>query len=431
MPTSALVLGSAVVLLTALFAAAYHFVPLYWAYQATDGYKRADAVRHEAARLRAELRVAETPPSAVPAEKIRADAYRDCLRGTSVRALKSYPGVGDVTVQRLLDAGYLTLLDADGRLTQPTFHVQEIGPSRVAEIVNAARAELRKQRQDFDGGANPFARRAAAEIARLTAERDASVDRDRATAERMRQTLRELQPRLSAAGRVTFWAFLKQRKVSPDQPWPCDPALAALPPRAMAVATLLPPPATPDLPLARRPDPAPAVPPPFPANVAAVATLLFGVARADGRLAAPERAAVRRGLARFFETDPVLVRFIDPALDRLAAAALDLDAALRLAVALPRRERDLLRRCADDVASATATRHAAKSQMVQRLDRALTLPGEVVVPPPAPDPSELRSNALLDGLFGSPEPATPAATPVAAGQGLRDNALLDDVFGGR
>ena len=421
MPTSALVLGSAVVLLTALFAAAYHFVPLYWAYQATDGYKRADAVRHEAARLRAELRVAETPPSAVPAEKIRADAYRDCLRGTSVRALKSYPGVGDVTVQRLLDAGYLTLLDADGRLTQPTFHVQEIGPSRVAEIVNAARAELRKQRQDFDGGANPFARRAAAEIARLTAERDASVDRDRATAERMRQTLRELQPRLSAAGRVTFWAFLKQRKVSPGQAWPCDPALAAPPPRAMAVAALLSPPVVPTVPLPR----------PFPANVAAVATLLFGVARADGRLAAPERAAVRRGLARFFETDPVLVRFIDPALDRLAAAALDLDAALRLAVALPRRERDLLRRCADDVASATATRHAAKSQMVQRLDRALTLPGEVVVPPPAPDPSELRSNALLDGLFGSPEPATPAATPVAAGQGLRDNALLDDVFGGR
>ena len=419
MPTPAYVIGFLVALLAALLAAAYYFVPLYWAYQATDAYRRADAARREAAQLRAELRVAETPPAAVPAGAIRADAYRDCLRGTSVRVLKSYPGVGDVTVQRLLDAGYLTLLDADGRLTQPTFRVPEVGPSRVAEVVNAARAELRKQRRDFDGGANPFARRAAAEVARLTGHRDATLSYDVANAARLRSALTQLQPRLTAAGHVTFWAYWKHRQVSPGQPWPCDAALVT--PPVTVVAQPIPPSVVPPVP----------PPPPFPVNVEAVATLLFGVARADGRLAAPERAAVRRGLARFFETDPVLVRFIDPALDRLAAAALDLDAALRLAVALPRRERDLLRRCADDVASATATRHAAKSQMVQRLDRALTLPGEVVVPPPAPDPSELRSNALLDGLFGSPEPATPAATPVAAGQGLRDNALLDDVFGGR
>ena len=101
MPTSAYVLGPLVVLLTALFAVAYFVVPLYWAYKITDAYQRADAVRREAARLRVDLRDAERPPGAVPADAIRADAYRDCLRATPIHKLKSYAGVGDVTVQRL------------------------------------------------------------------------------------------------------------------------------------------------------------------------------------------------------------------------------------------------------------------------------------------------------------------------------------------
>ena len=434
MPTSAYVIGPLVVLLTAVFAIAYHFVPLYRAYQATDAFKRANGIRREDARLRSELRVAETPPAGVPAEAIRADGYRDCLRGVSIDALKSHPGVGGVTVQRLADAGYRTLFDADGRLTQPTFHVPGIGPSRVGEVVAAARAELRKQRQDFDDGANPFARRAAAEVARLTAQRDATLARDGATAARLRLALGDLQPRLTAARNVTFLAFLRHRRASPDQPWPCDPALDAPPPRPMAVAKLLPPLAAPDLPIARRPEPVPVAPgttPRFPANVEAVATLLFGVARADGRLAAAERAAVRRGLAKFFESDSVLVRYIDPALERLAAAPLDIDAALRFAGTLARHDRDLLRQCADDVGGATGTRHAAKAQMIERLRQALAVPGEARVPPSVSNPAELRSNDLLDGLFGGPEPAPSIPQPVAAGEGLRDNTLLDDVFGGR
>ncbi len=432
MPTSAYVIGFLVVFLTAAFAVAYHFVPLYWAYQATDAHRRADAIRREVVRLRGDLRDAETPPAAVPAQTLRADAWRDCLRAGTIHLLKSYPGVGDVTVQRLAGAGYLTLHDADGRLTQPTFHVPGVGPSRVGEIVYAARAELGRQRQEFERGANPFAQRAEAEIRRLTAQRDAAAERNEATAGRVRIALLGLGSQLRAAAKVTFWAYLRHRRAQPEQPWPCDPALVMLSP-----VTQSPPPAATQpavtLPVARRVEPvaAPELPPRFPPSVDAVATLLYAVARADGRLAAAERAAVRRGLAAFFEGDPVLVRHIDPTLERLASASLDIDAALRLAVALPRRDRESLRKCAAEVNGAMATRHAARDQMVDRLDRALTLPGEAPVPPHPANPSELRSNELLDGMFGGPAPAPPAAQPAGVGQGLRDNALLDDVFGGK
>ena len=432
MPTSAYVIGFLVVFLTALFAVAYHFVPIYWAYQATDAHRRADEIRREVLRLRGDLRDAETPPAAVPAQTLRADAWRDCLRAGPIHLLKSYPGVGDVTVQRLAGAGYLTLHDADGRLTQPTFHVPGIGPSRVGEIVNAARAELRRQREEFERGANPFAQRAEAEIRRLTAQRDAAADRNEAAAGRVRTALLALGSQLRAAAKVTFWAYLRHRRAQPDQPWPCDPALVMPSP-----VTQSPPPAAAQpivaLPVARHVEPGavPEVPPRFPPNVDAVATLLYAVARADGRLAAAERAAVRRGLAKFFEGDPVLVRHIDPALERLAAANLDIDGALQVAVGLPRRDRELLRACAADVNGAMGTRHTARDQMLERFDRVLTLPGEAPEPPAVPHPAELRSNELLDGMFGGPDPAPPAVQPVGVGQGLRDNALLDDVFGGK
>ncbi len=237
---------------------------------------------------------------------------------------------------------------------------------------------------------------------------------DRPAVERTESELRRLRPILAAIGVVTFREYLRHRRATPGRPWAYVPPPADPTPRAAKTVGQRPtPPATPELPL--------------PASVEAIATLLFGVARADGRLAASERAAVRRGLAKFFEGDPVLVIHVDPVMKRLASATLDIDVALRHAVALPRRERHLLRQCAEDVASATATRHAAKSRMVERLDRALTSPGDA---PAATDPAELRSNELLDDMFGGPATTPPAARPVAAGQGLRDNALLDDVFGG-
>jgi len=432
MPTSAYVLGFLVVTLTAAFAVAYHFVPLYWAYQATEAYRRAEAVRREVARLRGELRDAQARPPAVLVEAIRADAWGDCLRGVSVHALKSYPGVGEVTVQRLADAGYRTLHDADGRLTQPTFTVTGIGPSRVGEVCAAARAELRRQRQDFDRGDNRFAREAEAKIRQLTAARDATVVERQADQARAQSAMSRLEPQRAAAAKVTFWAFLRHRRAAPDRPWPCDPALEMSPP----VPQPLPPApgqAVVALPVARRVQPEAVADPPAPqrppTNVEAIATVLLAVARADGKLAAAERAAVRRGLAKFFEGDPVLVRHIDPTLERLAAATLDTDAALRLAAGLPRRDRDSLRQCADEVNAAMGTRHPARDKMLARIAQALTLPGEVTVPPPV-NPAELRDNVLLDGMFGGPEPA-PVALPVAVGQGLRDNALLDDVFGGR
>jgi len=422
MPPSACVIAFLVVFLTAAFAVAYQLVPVYWAYQETESYCRAATIRSEVEALANRQRAARARPTAVPVEAIRADAFRACLRGVSISALKSYPGVGDVTVQRLADAGYRTLHDADGPLTRPTFVVPGVGPSRAEEVSAATRAELTRLRQDFDRGNNPSAREAESKIRQLTAQFDAAVAESRANESFARSALDAMEPQRAAAARVTFWAFLRHHRAHRNQPWPCDPAFNEPPSRPVPVAPLVP----------TVPAPAAAtVPPPAPrppTNVEAVATVLLGVARADGKLAAAERAAVRRCLARFFEGDPVLVRHIDPTLERLAAATLDLDAALRLAAGLSRRDRDSLRQSADEVNTAMRTRHPARDTMLARVAQALTLPGEVTVPPPV-NPAELRDNALLDDLFGGPDPA-PVAPPVVAGQGLRDNALLDDVFGG-
>lgn len=423
MPTSAYAIGLLAVMFAALAAAAYRGVRLVRAYHATDKYLQSEAIRGQILRLLDELVLAETPPPAVPADAIRAEAWRACLRDAPIEVLAEYPGVGPATIDRLRETGTHTLQDASNLLSQLTRHAPPVGPSRAKAVRSAVNKVLHRCRQDFDSGGSRFAQQAVVEVRRLAAAREEIVATKQATAARLNTELQRLQPIVASIGIVTFWDYLRHRRATPNQPWayvpsPGDPTAQVASP-GVAVAQSPPPPVVVAVP----------VPPAlYPTRVEAIATLLFGVARADGRLAAAERAAVRRGLAKFFETDPVLVRFIDPALDRLAAASLDIDAALRLAVTLPRRERDLLRRCAEEVASATATRHATKSQMVERLNQALTLPSEVEVSLVA-DPAELRSNELLDDMFGGPTP--PAAKPVAVGQGLRDNALLDDVFGGR
>lgn len=427
MPTSAYVIGFLVVALTALFAVAYHFVPLLWAFRATDAHRRAEAIRREADRLRAELRAAESPPVPVPASVIREEAFDEGLRSVSIDALTSYPGIGDGTAQRLAAAGFRSLWDA-GRLLG-SFSVPGIGPSRANDVGAAVRGELLRQRERFDAGIGPYAKRADAEVTRRSAERDATVARNEASAARLRPALRDLQPCLEAAAKVTFWAYLRHHRAAPDQPWPYDPVLDAALPAVESPGRHVASPVAPPPPPVTAVD-LPRLPARLPASVEAVATILYAVARADGRLAAAERVAVRRGLAKFFESDPVLVRFIDPALERFAVASLDLNAALRLAVTLARRDRDLLRQCADEVAGATGTRHAAKDRLLARLGQALTVPGEAPVPPPVAQPTGLRSNELLDGLFAGPAAPVSAAGPVAAAGGLRDNALLDDVFGG-
>ena len=503
MPTSAYVIGCLAVLLAALFATAYHYVPLFWAYQATDAYQRAATIRREDDRFRAELRVAQIPPVTVPADAIRADAFGDCLRSVSVYCLKSHPGVGDVTVQRLVEAGYRTLHDAASRLTKPTIQVGGIGPSRANDVNDAVRSELRLLREGFDGGAIPFARRAEAEISRLTEERDAIIARNEATAARLRQALSDLEPYLASAGRVRFGAFLRHRRAAPNQPWAYDlihaPALRPIDPSEEAVSlplTSVSPPAapvpsvevrsldsldaepdveaarqlwpvppqvesprppavlvpsvvarhleSPDVEAARQPWP---VPPPFesprppvrlPQPIEAIATVLFGVARADGRLAPAEREAVRQGLARFFEQDRVFAGYIDVAVEQLAAAPLDDTAALRYAANLSRRDRDLLRRCEEVVADATASGPPATGGVIERLTR-VAPPLETATPPPTARlvpgrPTDLRSNDLLDDLLSDYEFAPAGAHQLAAksvgtAAGLRDNSLLDDVFG--
>ncbi len=503
MPTSAYVIGCLAVLLAALFATAYHYVPLFWAYQATDAYQRAATIRRQDDRFRAELRVAQIQPATVPADAIRADAFGDCLRSVSVYCLKSHPGVGDVTVRRLIEAGYRTLHDAASRLTKPTIQVGGIGPSRANDVNDAVRSELRLLREGFDGGAIPFARRAEAEISRLTEERDATIARNKATATRLRQALRDLEPYLASAGRVRFRAFLRHRRVAPNQPWAYDlihaPALRPINPSEEAVslslASVSPPvapvqsvavcsldlldaeteaeaahelwPVSPQVESPRpsallvtsvvvrhleSPNAEPArqlwpVPPPFespkpparlPRPIEAIATVLFGVARADGRLTPAECEAVRQGLARFFEQDRVFARYIEVAVEQLAAAPLDHTAALQYATNLSPRDRDLLRLCEQVVADAAASGQQTTDGVIERLTRlAPTL--ETATPPPTARllpvrPTDLRSNDLLDDLLSGYEFAPAGAHQLAAKSvgtavGLRDNSLLDDVFG--
>ena len=135
----------------------------------------------------------------VPSDAIRAEAFRNDLRESPMYYLKAYSGIGEATMQRLRDAGYDTIFDVQELLSRTPFPVPGIGASRAADIRSAIRADLQKRRQWFDAGDNSHARRAEAEIMRLTVERDARIARNEVLASRLQQDIARIQPALKAA----------------------------------------------------------------------------------------------------------------------------------------------------------------------------------------------------------------------------------------
>lgn len=200
--------------------------------------------------------------------------------------------------------------------------------------------------------------------------------------------------------------------------------------------------------------PVAASPPSFLPRLRTVCRFGLLVAKADGRPAKAERAAVRDHLARTFGSDAVAVRFIDPELEAAEGTQLyeaDVVAEVKELSAGERRE---LLALASRIAAAAGPVNAKEQQLLARLQAALGEPADPADPrvlldiPPAAEltPELIRRKFHL--LCGKSDPSRVAALKAAAETllaplgaplappsppppptDLRHNPDLDDVFG--
>jgi uncharacterized tellurite resistance protein B-like protein len=156
------------------------------------------------------------------------------------------------------------------------------------------------------------------------------------------------------------------------------------------------------------PTPAGAAPPPaeHPHLVKLRAFARFGLmaARADGRVAKAERAVVRDFLGRAFGHDPVLVRHIDPQMERAEEAApTEPDAVAAVLAVADATERQELLALAAAVFDSSGERNEREQGMLTRLTGALVIgPGSAPPAPPAPVPEgQPDPRLVLDILPGT------------------------------
>jgi tellurite resistance protein len=285
-------------------------------------------------------------------EKERLRAYQRYLGTISVDALQEYPNIGPVTVEKLRQAGMTTM----DRVPQKLQASPGIGPKREKDLRAAITKVLRDAQSRFDSGGC----REAQEWKERTRVVEAAIARQIADAEESARIaghmLDHLQPYVAIARHVTFLGHLRGKPVAGLTPKLLDTPLEQLLPPAPAA----PPPAP-------RPQPAPVPPPvvvpgtsavtttkeppvlppepvkPLPSKPAdlfkamlettganappktehprlphlrAVIGFAFAVARADGRVAASERDAIRDHLQQSFGHEPELNRWIHPLLEQ-------------------------------------------------------------------------------------------------------------------
>jgi uncharacterized tellurite resistance protein B-like protein len=139
------------------------------------------------------------------------------------------------------------------------------------------------------------------------------------------------------------------------------------------------------------------------------------IAKADGRIAKAERAAVREFLASLFAHDPQLVRHIDPVLESAEKAIPDEQQAVGLILRNTKSdERRTVYRAAERIADACGNRNRQEIETLDRVAAALgveTAPKPVVRPePPKPAASSLtyqQTHAVPPVLPSPPPPPAP------------------------
>jgi uncharacterized tellurite resistance protein B-like protein len=472
-------------------------------------------------RVIAHLRALQARRATLAAESGRADAeiarireehFRRHLKTIPTDRLADHPGIGPVTVEKVKDASGPFIADVLGL----KFHeIPDVGQVRAAALMKALVAVQKDARARFDAGGCPEAQefRRLAEAVRI-ADAAWGDERSRELAA-LDQALKAVEELARFAWDVSFPSFLLRQNQSVvlakviTRPIPV--VVVPPPPPAVPVAPAahpVPPPVpvAPQAPLAAEPArpvppadlfraalagtpaaPAPprAVEPDGLARLRAVAGFGLMVAKADGRIAAAERKAVRAFLDRMFGHDPALARSIDPVLELSEKAGpTEGDAVHAARGAFPPAEWPALVTFARLVAAASGEPNTKEREALARIATALGVnpvqsPAVATAglsPPPAPPPGhrvvlEIPPDAPLDpdlirrryanlpdkldpakaaafgpefarmaeqkraavraaaealiAPFGEPleKPSPPPPTDI------RENALLDDVFG--
>jgi tellurite resistance protein len=286
-------------------------------------------------------------------EKERLRAYQRHLGTISVDALQEYPNIGPVTVEKLRRAGMTTM----DRVPRDLQAIPGIGPKREKDLRAAITKVLRDAQSRFDSGGC----REAQDWKERTRLVEAAIARQVAEAEESARLaghmLDHLQPYVAIARHVTFLGHLRGKPVEgltpklldtpleqllPPPPAPAAPAPVPRPqpapvpppvavPGTAAVTTTREPPVLPPEPAKPTPAkpadlfkamlettgagaPAKAEHPRLP-HLRAAAGFAFPVARADGRVAASERDAIRGHLQQSFGHEPELNRWIHPLME--------------------------------------------------------------------------------------------------------------------
>jgi uncharacterized tellurite resistance protein B-like protein len=368
------------------------------------------------------------------ADRLAADLFAQHLQAISVDRLAEFPGIGPGTVDRVRGEGGRTLADLRGF---PFESIPGIGPTKAHDLETAVAKLVRDSQSRFEAGGCPEAEEYRRKLAALQArERDRAVVRQRELAA-VEKALASMDELLVDARDVTFWNYLFRRatagptdelinrelpsgkpaapppvKVARPAPRPVPPPPAPVPSARPVAAKPAPPPAafppsTPVKPAAPRPASPPADI--FAAELAnsprasapsaddhsglpklgAYVRFAFVVARADGRIAQAERKVIRTFLDEQFGHDPILVRHIDPLMERTESRVPpEAETWAGVGSVTTAAERLKLYHFAERVADASGERNRREEELLERLAAAFGLAPKMTPKPPKPSAAD-------------------------------------------
>jgi uncharacterized tellurite resistance protein B-like protein len=425
----------------------------YWRYRTSPAFRwKQDVLRHARALRAHQARVHnQTSGLDQSLARLADEAFTRLLRTVPLDRLAEFPNIGPATVGKLEDAGYRRLADAvDGHFEYlPGIGPARANDLRTAvrKLVREARSRFDAgacpEAQEY--------RRRVDQLRQADRERLAARDRELAAIDAALDETLDLVPIAESVTFWEFVLHreiagltpevlerpLPEPRIDPVSPPPVahtpppEPPAVPMPvavevrtvPRATPVSSpsvprAIPVPKAPAAPIPSadifraeldqpaRPKPAPApvdvkqayrdwiadvVPtePPGLARMRVVVGLGYVVAKADGKVAQAEREAIRAFLEQSFGHDPVLLRHIDPLMERTEKLIPDADDALdAIRAAVPAAERGALYQWAERIADASGERNQRERDILARIAAALEVSA---VPEPVPqDRAPLR-----------------------------------------
>jgi uncharacterized tellurite resistance protein B-like protein len=341
---------------------------------------------------------------ASPAERLAEVLFHKQRQNVPAAVLTQYPDIGPKTIEWLANAGITNLLDAEAHVSAFFFKkkIDNLGEAREAALKHAVHEQIRAERARFDAGSSVEGAEYRTRLAALSAEEQAkatAIARERAA---LTLCIDRLSVFEAAADRVSMTGWLLgAAHAAPGEimqrPLPEVDATIDLPsppmPKIESVPNVPPPSAS------STASPSDRSPHPQLALLGVYGRVGWAVAKADGRMAASERSVIREYLAGRFGGDAVLLRHIDPQMERIESEKPDLDAAIaEVHRIVPKGEHAGLYEFASRVAEAAGPKNAREEEALVALAQAfgIAISEPVNAPPESPPTAEPVATASID-----------------------------------